>query len=233
MYKILIVEDDNTIAEEVGKYLEKWGYEVKAVTDFGNILRDFGKFSPQLVLMDIGLPFYNGYYWCGEIRKISQVPVIFISSASDNMNIVMAVNMGGDDFIAKPFDLDVLAAKVQAVLRRAYAFTGQMAVMEYRGILLNVADMSLNCCGKRLELSKNEFKVLQILFENKGAAVSRENIMKKLWDGECFVDDNTLTVNINRLRKKLDGEGIQELIVTKKGIGYSLGAFPVCGGKKL
>lgn len=224
MYKILIVEDDSTIAGEIGRHLEKWGYEVKAVTDFADVMGAFGKFGPQLVLMDIGLPFYNGYYWCGEIRKVSQVPVIFISSASDNMNVVMAINMGGDDFVTKPFDLEVLAAKVQAVLRRAYAFTGQTAVMEYKGILLNIGDMSLNFRGEKIELSKNEFKILQILFENTSAVVSRENIMKKLWDDECFVDDNTLTVNINRLRKKLESRGIEELIVTKKGIGYCLGA---------
>lgn len=233
MYKILIVEDDNTIAGEIGRYLTKWGYEVKAATDFNDIMGLFGKFDPQLVLMDIGLPFYNGYYWCGEIRKVSQVPIIFISSASDNMNVVMAVNMGGDDFVIKPFDLEVLAAKVQAVLRRTYAFTGQTAVMEYKGILLNMTDMSLNFHGEKIELSKNEFRIMQILFENTGATVSRESIMKKLWDDECFVDDNTLTVNINRLRKKLENEGIRELIVTKKGIGYCLGELPDGAGGKV
>lgn len=222
MYKILIVEDDNVISEEIGRYLTKWGYDVKAVADFREAMGDFGKFSPQLVLMDIGLPFYNGYYWCGEIRKVSQVPIIFISSASDNMNVVMAVNMGGDDFVAKPFDLEVLAAKVQAILRRAYAFTSQTTVLEFHGLLLDIGDMSLNFQGKKIELSKNEFKILQTLFENAGKPVSRENIMKKLWDDECFVDDNTLTVNINRLRKKLESEGLREFIGTKKGVGYYL-----------
>lgn len=143
MYKILIVEDDNVISEEMARHLTKWGYEVEIVTDLRDIMGHFGRFQPQLVLMDIGLPFYNGYYWCGEIRKVSQIPVIFISSASDNMNIVMAVNMGGDDFISKPFELEVLAAKVQAILRRAYAFSGQTALMEYKGILLNVSEMSV------------------------------------------------------------------------------------------
>lgn len=223
MYKILIVEDDNTIAGEIGRYLEKWGYKVEEVTDFGNVLGVFGQFMPQLVLMDIGLPFYNGYYWCGEIRKVSQVPIIFISSASDNMNVVMAVNMGGDDFVTKPFDLEVLAAKVQAVLRRTYAFHMQAALLEYKGILLNVSEMSLGFQGGKIELSKNEFRILQALFEHAGDTVPRESIMKKLWDNECFVDDNTLTVNINRLRKKLESEGIEGLIVTKKGIGYQLG----------
>ena len=205
MYKILIVEDDSIIAGEISRYLKRWGYETETADDFGDVLGTFAQFAPQLVLMDIGLPFYNGYYWCGEIRKVSQVPIIFISSASDNMNVVMAINMGGDDFVTKPFDLEVLAAKIQAVLRRAYAFTGQTSVMEYKGILLNITDMSLEFQGKKTELSKNEFKILQVLFEKAGGTVSRENIMKKLWDDECFVDDNTLTVNINRLRKKLEG----------------------------
>lgn len=225
MYKILIVEDDSIIAGEICRYLKRWGYETETADDFGDVLGTFAQFAPQLVLMDIGLPFYNGYYWCGEIRKVSQVPIIFISSASDNMNVVMAINMGGDDFVTKPFDLEVLAAKIQAVLRRAYAFTGQTSVMEYKGILLNITDMSLEFQGKKTELSKNEFKILQVLFEKAGGTVSRENIMKKLWDDECFVDDNTLTVNINRLRKKLEGEGIRELIVTKKGVGYQLGGM--------
>ncbi|WP_342758101.1 response regulator transcription factor [Kineothrix sedimenti] len=223
MYKVLIVEDDNTIAEEVGRHLIKWGYEVEAVTDFGDVLGHFGRFLPQLVLMDIGLPFYNGYYWCGEIRKVSQVPVVFVSSASDNMNIVMAVNMGGDDFITKPFELEVLAAKVQAILRRTYSFSAQTSLMEYKGLLLNLSDMTLVCRNEKIELSKNEYKILQTLFENTGKTVTREIIMKRLWDDECFVDDNTLTVNINRLRKKLEGIGMEELIVTKKGIGYKLG----------
>ena len=223
MYRILIVEDDRVISKQVEKHLAKWGYEAVCVDNFENILTQFISFDPQLVLLDIGLPFYNGYYWCGEIRKISQVPVIFISSASDNMNIIMAVNMGGDDFIAKPFELEVLAAKIQAVLRRTYAFQNQTALLEYRGIILNLSDMSLDFRGGRVELSKNEFRILQLLFEYGGRTVSRDSMMKKLWDEECFVDDNTLTVNMNRLRKKLEGVGIHDLILTKKGVGYQLG----------
>ncbi len=222
MYRILLVEDDGTICERISNHLQRWGYEVESVKDFGNVLADFARFNPQLVLMDIGLPFYNGYYWCGEIRKISQVPILFISSASDNMNIVMAVNMGGDDFVAKPFDLDVLSAKIQAILRRAYSFQGQASVLEYQGIVLNLADMSLLYQGNRSGLSKNEFRILQILFENAGNTVTRESIMKRLWDNECFVDDNTLTVNVNRLRKSLEDNGLKDLIQTKKGVGYQL-----------
>jgi DNA-binding response OmpR family regulator len=172
--------------------------------------------------MDIGLPFYNGYYWCGEIRKVSKVPVLFLSSASDNMNIIMAVNMGGDDFVAKPFDLEVLAAKIQAVLRRAYAFQESSSLLEYGGVILNVTDMSFLYKGEKWELSKNEFRILQILFEKAGNPVTREEIMRRLWDDECFVDDNTLTVNVNRLRKVLEGAGLTDFIATKKGVGYQL-----------
>ena len=224
MYKILIVEDDNTISEQIGKYLDRWGYETACADDFENILPQFISFDPQLVLLDIGLPFYNGYYWCGEIRKISQVPVVFISSASDNMNIVMAMNMGGDDFIMKPFDLEVLLAKVQAILRRTYSFQKQSSVMEYGNVILNLTDMSILYQSTRIELSKNEFRILQLLYEHAGNTVSRENIMKRLWDNECFVDDNTLTVNMNRLRKKLEEAGIHDFILTKKGVGYQLAA---------
>lgn len=222
MYKILIVEDDSTISEQIGKYLNRWGYETACAEDFENVLQQFISFDPQLVLLDIGLPFYNGYYWCSEIRKISQIPVVFISSASDNMNIVMAMNMGGDDFIMKPFDLEVLLAKVQAILRRTYSFQKQSSVMEYGNVILNLTDMSLLYQGTRVELSKNEFRILQILYEHAGNTVSRENIMKRLWDNECFVDDNTLTVNMNRLRKKLEEMGIHDFILTKKGVGYQL-----------
>ena len=222
MYKILIIEDDAVISEQVSRYLARWGYETACAEDFENILPQFVSFAPQLVLLDIGLPFYNGYYWCGEIRKVSQVPVVFVSSASDNMNIVMAMNMGGDDFIVKPFDLEVLLAKVQAILRRTYAFQNQSTVMEHRNVILNLADMSLLYQETKLKLSKNEFRILQLLYENAGRTVSRETIMKRLWDNECFVDDNTLTVNMNRLRRKLEEAGIQDFIATKKGVGYQL-----------
>ncbi len=222
IYKILIVEDDNTISNQICKYLSGWGYESACVENLENILPEFISFAPQLVLLDIGLPFYNGYYWCGEIRKISQVPVVFVSSASDNMNIVMAMNMGGDDFIVKPFDLEVLLAKVQAILRRTYSFQNQSSVMEHGNVILNLTDMSLLYQGTKLELSKNEFRILQLLYEKAGNTVSRESIMKRLWDNECFVDDNTLTVNMNRLRKKLEEAGIENFILTKKGVGYQL-----------
>ena len=222
MYRILIVEDDPVIEGQVGSHLTKWGYEVKSVTDFSDVLSDVVGFEPHLVLLDIGLPFYNGFYWCGEIRKISKVPILFLSSASDNMNIIMAVNMGGDDFVAKPFDLEVLAAKVQAVLRRTYSFQETSSLLEHGGVILNLTDMSFLYNGEKYELSKNEFRILQILFEHAGNTVTREEIMRRLWDDECFVDDNTLTVNVNRLRKVLEGAGLQDFILTKKGVGYQL-----------
>ena len=183
----------------------------------------FTAFDPQLVLMDIVLPFYNGYHWCSQIRSISKVPVIFLSSASDNMNIIMAVNMGGDDFIAKPFDLDVVVAKIQAMLRRTYSFQGQVSILEHRGAVLNLGDASLTFEGQKTELTKNDFRILEVLMSQKGKVVSREDLMKKLWNDDCFIDDNTLTVNVNRLRRKLDEIGLNDFIATKKGIGYMVG----------
>ncbi len=222
-YKLLVVEDDGVIAEEVKHHLEKWGYEVRCVQDFQNVMGEFASWGPQLVLMDIGLPFFNGYYWCAQIRQVSQVPIIFVSSAGDNMNIVMAVNMGGDDFVTKPFELEVLAAKIQAMLRRTYAFRGQTNVMEYDGMVLDLTDAVLYVNEEKLDLTKNEFRILQILFENAGKTVSREAIMKRLWDNDCFVDDNTLTVNMTRLRKKLEAVERGQMIHTKKGLGYCIG----------
>ncbi|WP_346891695.1 response regulator transcription factor [Clostridium sp. UBA3887] len=220
MYKILIVEDDLIIAKTVKNHIRSWGFEAECVTDFKDVLAAFVPYSPQLVLLDITLPFFNGYHWCSEIRKVSKVPIIFISSASDSMNIVMAMNMGGDDFIAKPFDLNVLTAKVQALLRRTYDFTGQTNLLEHKGSILNISDATLNYHDRKIELSKNENKILQILLENKGKAVSRDTIMTRLWETDSYIDDNTLTVNITRLRKKLQEVGLSDFITTKKGIGY-------------
>ena len=223
MYKVLIVEDDETIAMSLQKVLTQWDYDVKCVTDFKEVMNDFINFNPHLVLLDISLPYFNGYHWCAEMRKLSQIPIIFISSMSDNMNIVMAVNMGGDDFIAKPFDLDVLTAKIQALLRRTYDFAGQNTVLEHRGALLNLGDATLTCGETRIDLTKNELKILQVLMENKEKIVSRDTLMTKLWESDSFVDENTLSVNVGRLRKKLDAAGLPDFILTKKGIGYHIG----------
>lgn len=174
MYRIMIVEDDEVIARTVQQSLVSWGMDAFCVQDFSGVLAEFAVKNPQLVLMDIHLPFFNGFHWCQEIRKVSKVPVIFLSSASDNMNIIMAVNMGGDDFIAKPFDLSVLTAKVQAMLRRTYEFAGETNFLEHRGAMLDTGSGVLNYRGKRIELTKNEWRILQSLLENKGKAVSRD-----------------------------------------------------------
>ena len=224
MYRILIVEDDSTIASNVAAHLERWDYETKQIEDFKCVMEAFQQFDPQLVILDIGLPFYNGFYWCQEIRKISSVPILFLSSMNDNMNIVMAMNMGGDEFIEKPFDLNVVTAKVQAVLRRTYEFRGTADIMEWNGAILNLADATVLYQDQKQELTKNEFKILQMLLENTGKIVSRESIMTRLWDSNEFIDDNTLTVNMARLRKKMEQIGLGGKIITKKGIGYMVEA---------
>lgn len=220
MYRIYIIEDDGIIAGKIKEYMTNWGFEASCASDFRNIMGEFAEYDPHMVLLDISLPFFNGYHWCEEIRRVSKVPVIFLSSAADNMNIIMAMSMGGDDFIAKPFDMNVLVAKVQAILRRTYDFGGQTQLIEHRGALLNMSDASLLYNGEPVELSRNDYKILLTLMENRGSIVSRETLMEKLWETDCFVDENTLTVNIARLRKKLDGAGLAGFITTKKGIGY-------------
>ncbi|HKM22907.1 MAG TPA: response regulator transcription factor [Lachnospiraceae bacterium] len=219
-YRILLVEDDRTIAEEISQYLKTWDFDVKLIADFSAVMEEFGAYDPHLVLMDVSLPFFNGYHWCAQIRQVSQIPVIFLSSANDNMNIVMAMNMGADDFIAKPFDLQVLSAKLQAMLRRSYSYQGKSELLECKGVLLNTSNGTMDVDGQKVELTKNEFRMLQILFSHKGEIVTREAIMNHLWDGDCFVDDNTLAVNMARLRKKLSEYGKEDLITTKKGVGY-------------
>ena len=194
-YRILIVEDDRSIAEAIAAHMAQWGLQAECVSDYRHIMEDFTRIQPHLVLMDISLPFMNGYHWCAEIRKVSSVPVIFISSASDNMNIIMAMNMGGDDFIAKPFDSGVL----------------------------NAGDGTLTFDGQKIELTKNEYRILLTLMQNKGSVVSREKLMEALWQTDAFVDENTLTVNVGRLRKKLDVVGLTDFIATKFGVGYSVG----------
>ena len=224
MYRILIVEDDSTIAEALKRHLEGWDHETVIAEDFKNIMAEFTRVEPDLVLLDIGLPFYNGFYWCSQIRQVSDVPIIFISSASDNMNIVMAMNMGGDEFIEKPFDLHVVTAKVQAILRRAYSYRGSASLMEYRGCIPNLADATVTYQNRKTDLTKNEFKIFQCLLENAGKIVTRDEIIARLWESDAFIDENTLTVNVARLRKKLAQIGLEEAVVTKKGIGYMVEA---------
>lgn len=222
MHRVLIVEDDGVIAKTIKNHIETWGYEAKYITDFRNVLAQFASYDPQLVLLDIALPFFNGYHWCNEIRKISKVPIIFLSSTSDNMNIVMAMNMGGDDFIAKPFDLGVLTAKVQAMLRRTYDFGSGNHLLECHGAVLDTGDATLSYQGEKVELTRNEYKMLQLLMERKGSTVSRDTMMNRLWESDSFVDENTLTVNMTRLRRKLERAGLTDFIMTKKGMGYMI-----------
>ena len=220
MYRLLIIEDDFGIAEAIKEQAEMWELQACCVKNFRNVFSEFADFDPHLVLLDIALPFFNGYHWCNEIRKVSKVPIIFISSASDNMNIIMAMNMGGDDFIAKPFDQNVLMAKIQALLRRTYDFTAAVPVLEHRGALLHTGDGTLTYEDKKIPLSKNEFRILLTLLKNKGNVVSREKLMEELWETESFIDENTLSVNVNRLRKRLDAAGLKNFITTKFGIDY-------------
>ena len=220
MYKILLVEDDEIISKSIKQHLENWGFEVIATRDFKNITNEFTECNAHIVLLDLILPLYDGFYWCKEIRKISNVPIVFLSSASDNMNIVMAVNMGGDDFISKPFNVSVLLAKIQAILRRTYDMPNGISILEHKGIILNLNDFTLSYRDKSIEITKNEFRILETLLVNKGKIVSRDTLMMKLWQDDNYVEENTLTVNVTRLRKKLEDLGIDDFIKTKVGCGY-------------
>lgn len=224
MYKIMVIEDDDMISGLVQDTIKNWGFEAIGINDFKRVIDQFKKYDPHLVLIDITLPFFNGYHWCTEIRKISKVPIVFISSAADNMNIVLAMNMGADDFIAKPFDMNVLVAKVQALIRRTYKFNQNSNMIEHKGVVLNIGDASISYRGQRIDLTKNEFKILQVLMESVGKVISRDLIMERLWETDSFIDDNTLTVNIARLRRKLEDCGIEDFIITKKGLGYMVRA---------
>lgn len=220
MYTIFIVEDDAAIAGAVARYLTGLGCRAVCAADFSRVGEEFARADAHLVLLDITLPFYDGYYWCEKLRARGNVPIIFLSSASDKMNVILAMNTGADDFIAKPFDLPVLWAKIRALLRRAYEFSAPEPALTARGARLNTDDATLSYGGARIDLTKNEYRILQTLMERRGAVVSRETLMERLWESDAFVDENTLTVNVTRLRKKLDAAGLRDFIVTKKGLGY-------------
>ena len=222
MYKIYIVEDDKGIAEGIVGCLKNFGMEGRVVSDFMKVMEEISEYDPHLIIMDITLPFMGGYHWCQEIRKTSKVPIIFISSATDNMNIVMAINMGADDFIAKPFDQSVLIAKVSALLRRTYDFAQSGSTLEVAGAVLNTNNNTLSYNGRDIDLARNEYKILLTLVQNKNKVVSREKLMEALWETDCYVDENTLTVNVGRLRKTLENAGLKDLIKTKFGVGYIL-----------
>ncbi|MBF1213047.1 response regulator transcription factor [Gemella morbillorum] len=220
MYKIMIVEDDEIISNSIAGYLEKWQYSTYEVQNFQNVVHEFVEYSPDLVLMDINLPYFDGYYFCEEIRKISKVPIIFISSANDDMNIVMAMNIGADDFIEKPFKLVVLKAKIEALLRRVYNFNSGTNLIVYKDVIFDMSRDEIKCGEELAELTKNESKILTVLLENREKIVSREEIINALWQSDNFIDENTLSVNVNRLRAKLKSIGVDEFITTKKGKGY-------------
>ena len=220
MYKIMIVEDDVTIRKILKESLCQWGFNAFYIEDFNQVLKTFIDEKPHLILMDVTLPFYNGYYWTKEIRKYSKLPIIFISSNTGNMDMIMAMNMGGDDYITKPFELDFVIAKVQALLRRSYEFITQSSIIEHEGLILNLLEGIITYQNQSEELTKNELKIIQLLLENKGNIVSRDKMMVKLWNSDCFIDDNTLTVNVNRLRKKIEKLGLMNFVKTKKGMGY-------------
>ncbi|HEL1541143.1 TPA: response regulator transcription factor [Streptococcus suis] len=222
MQKILVIEDDKTISQLVAKNLINWGYQVQEVKDFQMVLEQMGEFQPHLILLDIGLPFFNGYYWCQEIRKTSRVPIMFLSSHDQPMDIVMAINMGADDYVTKPFEMTVLLAKIQGLLRRTYDFVGEQSLLWFEEVSLDLKTMQVSYGQDVEELTRNEFQILRVLFEHGKEVVSREELMRELWNSDIFVDDNTLSVNIARLRKKLAELGLPNLIMTKKGVGYGL-----------
>lgn len=222
MYRIFFIEDDRGIARAVAEQAAAWDLQVRAAEDFRNVMAEFAAFDPHLVLIDVSLPFYDGYHWCRQIRAVSKVPVVFLSSAGENMNVIMAMNMGADDFVVKPVDQSVLMAKIQALLRRTYDFGAAVPVLERQGAVLHTGDESLIYEGRRIELTKNEYRILLTLLQARGAVVSREKLMTVLWESEEFIDDNTLTVNVNRLRKKLAAAGLPEYISTKFGVGYQV-----------
>lgn len=218
-WKIFLVEDDKVIAEEIERHLKFWNYEIKIAEDFQNIFDDFKSFHPDLVLMDVTLPFYNGYHWCKIIRKNSKVPILFISAADENLNLIMAMDLGADDYLTKPFELELLQIKIRALLRRAYEYIETRNIF-YKDISLDCDKMIISRENKEIELTKNEFKILEILLEKPGKVVNRDEIIDKIWQSDSYIDDNTLTVNIMRLRKKLEDINIFDLIKTKKGVGY-------------
>ena len=222
-YRILIVEDDRQMADEIAHLLMGWGYEIQCIKDFSKIVEESVEAKPHAILLDINLPCFDGFYWCKKLREVTKVPIIFLSSRDNSMDIVMAMNNGGDDYIQKPFDSNILIAKLGAILRRTYELNNKAHQMiQHKGMCLHIDEMSFEYRGQTIELTKNEFKILKILLEHKEEVVSRSELMRGLWDEEIYVNENTLTVNVNRLRSRLGEMGLEEVILTKKGVGYSI-----------
>ncbi len=222
-YRIYVVEDDGMLAEEICRLLMKWEYEVRIAEMFDNILDEFLTVQPHVVLMDVNIPRYDGFYWCKKIRDVSNVPIIYISSRDSSMDVIMGMNNGGDEYLTKPFDNAVLVAKLQAVIRRTYKYNLlESHVLRYRGLTVQLDEATAVYDNKKCELTKNELKILRLFMENQGKIVTREALMRSLWDDEIYVNENTLTVNVNRVRLKLEELGLQSFIMTKKGMGYMI-----------
>ncbi|MBE1447056.1 response regulator transcription factor [Paenibacillus sp. OAS669] len=227
MYRILIVEDDDKIASILQSYMERYGYSPQRATDFRDIKQQFMTHKPDLVLLDINLPHYDGFYWCRQIRTVSNVPIIFLSARVGEMDQVMAIENGGDDYITKPFHLDVVIAKVKSVLRRTYGeYAGANPMprdtMNIAGLILDTSKNTMEWNGVKMDLSRNEFLLMNSLARHADRIVTRETLLEALWDDIDFVDDNTLTVNVTRVRKKLEELGIVKAIETVRGQGYRL-----------
>lgn len=220
--KILIIEDDKNLANLVSEELNNWGYKTAIIKDFNNIINEFNNFEPHLVLIDIMLPYHNGYYWCQKIREISNVPIIFISSKSEDINIIQAMQYGADDYIVKPININITIAKIQALLRREYDFSTSINYLEFYSVKLNLSDNSIQYQNKSKELTKTEFLILEVLFRQNGNIATRDSIMDRCWQGDNYIDENTLAVNMTRLRKKLSKIGLNDFIITRKGQGYQL-----------
>lgn len=219
--KILLIEDDQSIFELVLQRLEQWGFTVEGVNDFHTVMDDYRTYVPDLVMIDIQLPAFDGFHWCREIRAVSNVPILFLSSRDHPMDMVMAMQMGADDFVQKPFHMDVLIAKIQAILRRTYDYKEQVnSTIEWQGAIIDYDRALVSYNGMHVELTKNELFILKALLTSGGQIVSRDEMMRKLWNDDRFVNDNTLTVNVNRLRQRLEDIGLVDVIVTKKGLGY-------------
>ena len=221
-YRILLVEDDPVIAGEVQHHLTGWGYEVMVRDGFDDFDAEWAQLSPHLVLLDLMLPGRNGYHWCRLIRRVSQVPILFLTSAADNLNAITAMAQGADDLIAKPFDLGVLTARIEALLRRTYGYAAPAPVIAHRGLVYDAARATAAHGTQEVELTRNENRILQTLLDNRGSIVSREALMTALWEDDTYVDENTLTVNVARLRRKLADIGLVDLIETRKRQGYLL-----------
>lgn len=219
MASIFIVEDDEKIRNELIKLLEKYGYTCEASDDFAHMTEVILRQKPQLVLLDINLPVYDGFYLCREIRRSCQIPIIVVTSRDSDADELMSMNLGADDFITKPYNTQILLARISSVLKRAYP-SEPVSVLTHRGLELDISRSTVRFQGKETELSKNELRILHLLMCNKDRIISRDEIMNDLWQSEEFVDDNTLTVNINRLRKKLEGIGVYEYLMTRRGQGY-------------